>query len=278
MALSKRPQNTDGYIWRCRKKLSDGQKCDSSRSIRRGTWFTGSHLDLRTILALEIIQRTPRKKFVADLEVSPTTVTDWTQFVRETFVDYLENHSGSIGGPGKIVEIDESKFGRRRYNRGHYVEGQWVLGGIERHTNKMFLVAVHNRSSQTLTDCIRQWVLPGTTIYIDCWTALDRLGELGYNHLTVNHSLHFVDPDTGTHTNTIEGMWRHIKFNTHGYGRKISNFQEYLGHYLFDRLVKSDNVDGYLRFLHIVSRIDWSTMSPGTWTTDDDDETEDDEN
>ena len=36
-----------------------------------------------------------------------------------------------IGGPGKIVQIDESKFGKRKCHRGHRVEGQWVFGGIE---------------------------------------------------------------------------------------------------------------------------------------------------
>ncbi|KAK3877360.1 hypothetical protein Pcinc_017915 [Petrolisthes cinctipes] len=38
---------------------------------------------------------------------------------------------GKIGGPWKIVEIDESKFWRRKYNVGHFVEGQWVFGGIQ---------------------------------------------------------------------------------------------------------------------------------------------------
>ncbi|KAL1110599.1 hypothetical protein AAG570_008127 [Ranatra chinensis] len=98
MTLSKRPQTTDGYIWICPKKLTDGQKCDSSQSIRHDTWFTGSHLDLRAKLALtfEILQRFPRTRIGTDLEVIPTTVTDWTQFVRETVVDYLENHSETM--------------------------------------------------------------------------------------------------------------------------------------------------------------------------------------
>ena len=29
-----------------------------------------------------------------------------------------------------VVEIDERKFGKSKYNRGQLVEGQWVSGGI----------------------------------------------------------------------------------------------------------------------------------------------------
>ena len=42
----------------------------------------------------------------------------------------FDDSSEMIGGQGKIVKIDESKFGKRKYNKGRLVEGQWVLGGI----------------------------------------------------------------------------------------------------------------------------------------------------
>ena len=40
-------------------------------------------------------------------------------------VDILENYinSLSLGGNGNIIKIDESKFGKRKYNKRHYVGG-----------------------------------------------------------------------------------------------------------------------------------------------------------
>lgn len=77
-----------------------------------------------------------------------------------------------IGGVGVEVEIDESKFGKRKYHRGHAVEGQWVFGGVERGTNKCFLVLVEKRDKTTLLNIIKEWILPGTTIISDCWKVI----------------------------------------------------------------------------------------------------------
>ncbi|KAG0439327.1 hypothetical protein DMUE_2510 [Dictyocoela muelleri] len=46
------------------------------------------------------------------------------------------NSSNKIGGPGIVVEIDESKFGKRKYNRSHLVTGSWILGGVERSSER----------------------------------------------------------------------------------------------------------------------------------------------
>ena len=34
---------------------------------------------------------------------------------------------------------------------------------------------------------------------------------MGFRHLRVNHGKNFVDPNTGAHTNTIEGTWNGVK-------------------------------------------------------------------
>lgn len=109
---------------------------------------------------------------------------------------WLENETTPIGGEGMVVEIDEAKIGKRKYNRGREISGTWIFG-FERHTGKVFIVPVPNRTRETLLNVIKQWILPGTTIMSDMWRAYDCLNNEGFTHLRVNHSLNFVDPDTG---------------------------------------------------------------------------------
>lgn len=42
------------------------------------------------------------------------------------------------------VEIDMTKLGKRKFNRGHHIDGQWIFGGVERIRSKGFIVAVKN--------------------------------------------------------------------------------------------------------------------------------------
>jgi transposase-like protein len=105
--------------------------------------------------------------------------------------------SEKLGGPNKFVEVDESKFGRRKYRRGHHVKGQWVFGGVGRDSGRTFLVPVPDRTADTLVAIIRDWIEPGTTVISDSWAANRNLESQGFTHRTVNHSIHFVDPDSG---------------------------------------------------------------------------------
>ena len=74
-----------------------------------------------------------------------------------------------IRGNGVEVEIDESKFGKRKYYRGHRVEGQWVFGGCERYNKKkVFMIPVKDRKQNTLIPLIMKWKKTGTIIHSDC--------------------------------------------------------------------------------------------------------------
>ena len=114
-----------------------------------------------------------------------------------------------IGGPGDIVEIDESCFGRRKYQRGRPVRQVWVLGGVSRNTKETFLVICKKRDKKTLHHLITRHVEKGTTIHTDQWRGYYGLEELGYNHYCVNHSKEFVNPnDPSVHTQRIESKER----------------------------------------------------------------------
>ena len=141
-----------------------------------------------------------------------------------------------VGGPGIVVEIDESLFCRRKYNVGRLVREQWVFGGIEVGTpdKKAFLVAVPRRDAATLLPIITRYVAPGSTIISDCWRAYNTLGLQGYTHLTVNHSINFVDPNTGACTNHIENYWQHAKQrNKREYGTARTQLDSYLIEYMW---------------------------------------------
>ena len=51
------------------------------------------------------------------------------------------------------MEIDESKFGKRKYHRGRRVDGVRVFGGIERES-RCFMVSVEDRTVATLIPII----------------------------------------------------------------------------------------------------------------------------
>ena len=143
--------------------------------------------------------------------VGTHTVVDWFQFCRDIPVAFFLNNPVAIGGPGHIVEIDESLFARRKYNRGRVVPEQWILGGYDQETRHGFLVPVDRRDAATLLPVIQQWILPNTTIWSDMWGAYNNIAQLGYQHGTVNHIHNFVDPVTGVCTNRVEAMWQRSK-------------------------------------------------------------------
>jgi hypothetical protein len=144
----------DGWRWFCRNKAwrqyakSKPKPCGQTQEFRKGTFFEKSKLSIFQILAFSHcwVQKMSLNVISRELEiVGDHTTTDWASFCREVVFAHMLDKPEKIGGVGKIVEIDESKFGKRKYHRGHRVEGQWVFGGYERGTGRVFMVPVEFR-------------------------------------------------------------------------------------------------------------------------------------
>jgi IS1 family transposase len=150
---------------------------------------------------------TPRNVIETITGHGNATITAYTKYFGQLLASDLEEESCVIGGRGIVVEADETKMGKRKYHRGHRVEGVWVVVGIERAIErKMFAFEVEDCSETTLKYIIDNFVKDGSTVCTDGWrryTFLSRQDRV--THETVNHSQTFMDPVTGTHTNTVEG-------------------------------------------------------------------------
>ena len=83
----------------------------------------------------------------------------------------------------------------------------------------------------------------------DKWKAYDCLRDEGYTHLTVNHSLNFVDPDTGAHTQRIENTWWGIKRSMPRTGTSKDLFQSYLQEWLWRQHYGDDPFGNIMRHI-----------------------------
>ncbi|KAI5151341.1 hypothetical protein ENBRE01_2071 [Enteropsectra breve] len=117
-----------------------------------------------------------------------------------------------MGGNEVIVEADESKFGKKKYHKGHKVEGVWIFGFVEKTLKrKLYLFQVKNRKKETLMPLMITYIDKNSIIRTDCWKGYADVSKHFKKHQTVNHSRHYKDPETGVHTNTIEGNWSPLK-------------------------------------------------------------------
>lgn len=203
-------------VFRCRQLKNHPNRKVFKQSVLKNTWFSCSRLSITSILRITycFAVKDGIERCVRETDgVNKGTVVDWYSFCREVCLESLlrrYENEGRMGGDGKVVEVDECKIGRRRYERGGVVEGQWVVGLIERESREVRLEvrADSKRDAETLLGLIEKHVEPGTTIISDCWKGYSCLSSAGYKHLTVNHSENFVDPESGACTNSIESQWR----------------------------------------------------------------------
>ncbi|KAG0439922.1 hypothetical protein DMUE_2115 [Dictyocoela muelleri] len=128
-------------------------------------------------------------------------------------IDKYYQQVGQTGGECIKLEVDESKFGMRKYERGHVVDGFGILGAVERtdSSKKIFLKKCSQLNSETLISFLRQNVHHDSIIFSDGGRGYSNLDLHFSSHFRVNHSEEFVNQLNGVHINTIEGCGSGIK-------------------------------------------------------------------
>ena len=256
MELKLTNDNKDKYMWRCRKVhtiVKDDKKYkskDVKLSIRHHSWLVDTKLKLEIVVEIMYLwsQAFSLSEIIHELKLSKKTVIEWSTFFRECCISAIIDSSEPIGGNGVEVEIDESKFGKRKYHRGHRVEGQWVFGGREKYDkSRIFMVPVPNRKAVTLEKLIKRWIKPGSIIHSDCWKGYSKLSKMGYTHVTVNHSKEFLNKESAACTNAIESEWRHAKVSMPKYGVHKGLHAGYLAEFMWRR--RYHDADRFLQLI-----------------------------
>lgn len=215
MSLLKDKMYVDGCCWRCLNRACQRNKLRVT--IRTGSFFYGMRSSLVDIFSVIFCwtQEKPVKVVAEDFGLNKSTVIAIYSRLRDIIGEYCDSITPSLGGPGIVCQVDESLFSHKvKAHRGRPPQEQvWVFGIIDtsRSKDNLYLQVVGDRSANTLMPIISRVVRPKSTIYSDEWAGYKRLSQLGYVHKTVNHSKHFVDPESGVHTQNIESQWNVLK-------------------------------------------------------------------
>ena len=144
--------------------------------------------------------------------LSNHTIIDAFACLREICGRYLQENPIQLGGPGIIVQVDESQFSHKpKHHRGRAAEIPiWVFEIVDTSFKPSvgFMKIVENRGAEILLPIIQSVVRPGSIVHSDEWRSYRQIqGRTGLSHRTVNHSINFVEPITGVHTQNIESYW-----------------------------------------------------------------------
>ena len=108
-------KNKNKFFWDSQKThvtkdVDDNElklRCATGITIYSWTWFFKSKLQSKKVLILVNLyfEKNFSFKQAQDLlEISATTLTDWTQFCGEIISSYTNEHQAKVGGVGRTVE------------------------------------------------------------------------------------------------------------------------------------------------------------------------------
>ena len=212
--------------FRCR-----GRKCRRSVGLREGSVFEGTRISLEKMMLLVLFwaNGVPFVSIERLLDVDHKTEESFRMGLAMRMQGEVEKLR--VGGPGLIVEVDEMEFGRKKKGQfGKEADPKiFIWGCVCRETGGMVLVPYQkldregcgNRfgpsSKDEVLPFVEKFVVKGSRVFSDGLRAYrDNLVGMGYpGSECVSHKEgEYVKEVSGgvlCHTNTIDGMWGHVK-------------------------------------------------------------------
>lgn len=193
--------------------------CRKQFTVRVGTVFESSHVPLHLWLQATYLMVASKKGISAHqlhrcLEVTYKTAWFMAHRIREAMKG---SFFGRLGGPGKVVEVDETFIGQsahERKKRGGYSHKQKVLSLVERDGN---VRSFHIRHATTdwIIPIVKAQIAKESTVYSDDAGYYKHLKKSFAEHETVRHTAREYGRGK-VHTNTIEGYFSIFKRGMRG--------------------------------------------------------------
>ncbi len=219
-------------------------KCRKQFTVRVGTVFEASHVPLHIWLQATYLICSSKKGVSSHqlhriLEVTYKTAWFMSHRLREAMRD------GSLdimGGPGGMVEADETYFGykddktkgklTKRGKRGH--GGQRPIVALVERNGKARTFYVETATRKNVSEIVSENVAKESTLLTDESRFYTAIGETYTEHKTVHHSSNeYVRYEKGgleVHTNTVEGYFSLFKRGMKGIYQHCS--EKHLHRYL----------------------------------------------
>lgn len=257
---------TTRRIWKCKG-------CKKQYSVKVGTIFEDSPLGFdKWLPAVWLIANS--KNGISSHELARslgvTQKSAWFMLHRIR----LAMQTGSFDKLDGEVEIDETFIGGKAKNMHKHVQAERIVG--RGHSGKTAVMGIKQRDGQTragvvpdvagatLKPQIQRHVAEGTAIYTDAHGGYKGLGDLGFDHETVDHMESYVEGRA--HTNGLENFWSLLKRGLKG--TYVSVDPEHLGQYLDERLFTYNlrDLDDRGRFAAVLEavsgrRLTWADLT-----------------
>jgi transposase-like protein len=193
------------------RKCSD---CRKQFTVKVGTVFESAHIPLHKMLQAVYLLSSSKNGISSHqlhriLGVQYNSAWFLTYRIREA---YRSGKLAPMGGPGGIVEADETFIGRKEGSikrRGHGHENA-MLSLVDRESKQVRSFHVDSVSAAELVPIVNANVAKETAMMTDAWSGYFSLGDHFASHESISHRAdEYVRGDV--HTNTVEGYYSIFK-------------------------------------------------------------------
>ncbi|MBZ5533024.1 MAG: IS1595 family transposase [Acidobacteriia bacterium] len=210
--------------------------CGSMISPMAGTIFEKSSTSLKTWFYAMYLMGSTRCGISAKQIQRETGVTYKTAW--RIFRQIRTLMSEDIRLEGSTVEVDEMYVGGKSVRLGATAKPKTpVVGVVHRKSGRVIARVKADTTKPTLHGFIKEFVLPGSTVFTDDYPSYKGINVRGYQHFRVKHTAKvYVAGSRGQiHTQTIDGFWSLVKNGLRGVYHSVGKnyLQSYLNEYSF---------------------------------------------